>query len=69
MTNENAIMQRFELINSYLNERTRRIFLAAEAMSIGWGGVTRVSLATGVSRDAITDGVKELKAVGRKENS
>jgi Rhodopirellula transposase. len=65
MTNENAIAQRFELINPYLNERTRRIFLAAEAMSIGWGGVTKVSLATGVSRDAITDGVRELKALER----
>jgi len=29
------------------------------------GGVTKVSLATGVSRDAITDGVRELKALER----
>lgn len=39
----------------------RRLVAAAESEAIGYGGVTAVSHATGVSRRAITEGIKELK--------
>jgi hypothetical protein len=39
----------------------RRLVAAAESESIGYGGVTAVAHATGVSRRAITEGLKELK--------
>ena len=39
----------------------RRPVAAAESDSIGYGGVSAVSRATGVSRRAITEGIKELK--------
>jgi transposase len=45
-----------------LNERQRRLFLAAEAEAIGYGGVSQVSSASGVSRVTITQGIKELKS-------
>ena len=44
-----------------LNERQRRLFLAAEAEAIGYGGISQVSQVSGVSRVTITLGVKELK--------
>jgi len=55
-----AITQRFELVSPFLDERTRRVWAAAEATSLGHGGVTAVSQATGVSRRAVAVGLKEL---------
>lgn len=43
-----------------LNERQRRIFIASEARSYGFGGVKRLSEITGVSRQTIYAGLKEL---------
>lgn len=56
-----SIKNRYSLISSFLNERTRRLWAAAEALDQGHGGITAVSKATGVSRRAITEGCKELK--------
>ena len=50
MTNENEIRIRFETLSPFLDERLRRLFAAAEAKAIGYGGITLVSKATGVSR-------------------
>jgi transposase len=55
------IKKRFLSIAPILDERLRRIFAAAEAMAIGYGGATLVSRETGVSRAAIALGCKELK--------
>jgi hypothetical protein len=55
------IKTRFESIAPFLDERLRRIFAAAEAMAIGYGGPSLVSRETGVSRAAIALGLKELK--------
>jgi Rhodopirellula transposase DDE domain len=56
-----ALKRRFELLAPSVDERTRRLVAAAEAVAIGWGGVSRVSQATGVSRRAISQGIKELQ--------
>ncbi len=39
----------------------RRLVAAAESEAIGYGGVSAVARATGVSRRAITEGLKELR--------
>jgi hypothetical protein len=51
---------RFRSLSSFLNERMRRLVAAAESAAIGYGGVSLVARATGVSRRAITEGMKEL---------
>ena len=56
-----AIKQRFKLLSSVADERLRRLVAAAESIAIGYGGVSIVSRATGVSRRAIALGTKELK--------
>ena len=43
-----------------LNERDRRLALATEAKSWGYGGITAVQNATGVSRKTIWRGMAEL---------
>ena len=56
-----AIKCRYGYINQFLNEKARRLFLASEAKTIGWGGIEKVSRATGVSSDTISKGCKELE--------
>jgi len=54
------IQRRFRSLSPFLDERMRRLVAAAESDAIGYGGVTTVARATGVSRRAITEGMKEL---------
>lgn len=61
MKEEEAIKQRFERVAGELNERTRRLLAASEAMALGWGGISAVSRATGLSRQVISNGIKELQ--------
>ena len=44
-----------------LNERTLRLFAAAEAVSLGRGGISLVSRALDISRDRIYRGIKDLE--------
>ncbi len=46
----------------HLNERSRRMLAATEAVGIGYGGVSLVSRACGLSRVTITKGINELDA-------
>jgi hypothetical protein len=45
----------------HLNERSRRMVAAAEAQGLGYGGVSLVSRACGLSRVTITKGLRELQ--------
>lgn len=55
------INQRFASLEPFLDERLRRLCAAAEAKALGYGGVSAVARATGVSRRAIARGLKELE--------
>jgi hypothetical protein len=54
------IKKRFKLLAPLLDERQLRLYVAAEALAIGRGGISLTSHATGVSRPTITIGCKEL---------
>ena len=60
MAEVEAIRRRFELLARHLDERTRRLLAASEALAIGRGGASAVARATGVSRRVIGEGIKEL---------
>ena len=49
-----------------LSERGRRLVLAAEARSLGHGGVAKVARASGLSESTIHRGLCELKKRGRR---
>ena len=51
---------RFAAVRDLLDERSRRLVAAAESVSLGRGGISAVSRATGMSRPVIREGVKEL---------
>ncbi len=61
MREADAIARKFAAIWPHLDERARRLFAANEARELGYGGVTRVSRACGLSRVTITKAVSELK--------
>ena len=50
-----TISQKYQLLKSVLNERSKRIFAAVEANAIGRGGIQTVSLATGLNRNTIDE--------------
>ena len=52
----------FAVLWPHLNERQRRLLLAAEARHLGRGGVTRVAVAAGVSRQTVHQALHELEA-------
>jgi hypothetical protein len=45
----NAIKSKYEALRSELDEKSRRLWAAAEANSIGHGGISAVSKATGLA--------------------
>lgn len=57
-----VLVQRFRPIWPLLDERTRRIMAANEAMGLGYGGVSIVHRACGLSRKAIAKGIREIEA-------
>lgn len=61
---EQVLGAKFATILPHLDERQRRLLLAAEARSLGFGGVSLVARAAGVSRVTVTSGVDELDAGG-----
>jgi len=58
--NHKDIRRRFRSLAAFLDERMRRLVAAAESEAVGYGGISAVARATGVSRRAITEGMKEL---------
>jgi transposase len=58
---EETIQSKYEQLAPYLNETSIRMWAAVEALSLGYGGITSVSRATGLSRTTIHAGVSELE--------
>src|ERR1039457_7546005 len=54
------IRDKLMLVWPHLNERSRRMLAATEALGIGYGGVSLISRASGLSRVTITKGLSEL---------
>ena len=61
MDTNSKIKQRIEAVLPILNERQSRIYLASEALSHGWGGITLISNLSEKSPKVIQLGIKELK--------
>lgn len=53
---------KFNALAGDLDERGPRRWAATEAMALGYGGITTVALATGLSDRTIRTGIKELRS-------
>ena len=56
-----SVARRYGVLRRHLDERQRRLVLAAEAVELGYGGIKVVALATGVHPDTVAKGVRELE--------
>jgi hypothetical protein len=56
-----GVQEKYTALAAIMDERLRRRWAATEAMAIGWGGITAVARATGLSPTTIRDGIAELK--------
>jgi hypothetical protein len=60
MENEAMVKQKYAALAPTFNERTRRLWAATEAIALGYGGISIVARATGISRRAIAEGKNEI---------
>jgi DNA-binding phage protein len=61
VASEAEVKERFSRLEAWLDERSRRLWAAAESAAHGRGGISLVARASGVSRRAIAVGLAELK--------
>jgi hypothetical protein len=61
---EATIVGKFVVMAPLLDERARRLWAAAESIAIGYGGDALVSSATGLARETIRNGRRELAEGG-----
>jgi len=54
------IRRKFQALSCDLDERAKRRWAATEAQAIGWGGITTVAAATGISDRTIRNGLCEI---------
>jgi hypothetical protein len=62
VVDEVAIGERFRALAGELDERQRRLWAAAEARSVGRGGIAATARATGIAPDTIRKGIRELES-------
>jgi Rhodopirellula transposase DDE domain len=55
-----AIRNKYQALRPVMDENVRRRWAACEARAIGWGGITAVAEATGLSRPTIRAGLAEV---------
>ena len=60
---EAEIRERYRHVRDSLNERSRRLFAASEALAFGYGGSSAVHRATGLSQAIIRRGIAETRAI------
>ena len=61
MNTEQQISEKMAMVIPHLNEKQRRLLMAAEAKVLGWGGISKVAKATGVSRVTIHKALAEVE--------
>ena len=59
-TTTERVREKFLALAPMMDERMRRQWAATEAMALGWGGVSTVAMATGLARNTITAGIRDL---------
>jgi hypothetical protein len=67
VVDERGIGERYRLLNAQgvLDERSRRLWAAAEARSAGYGGIAAVVRATGISESTVLRGLADLDSEER----
>ena len=62
MATDSQLQEKYKKLLPYLDEKSSRLYLASEALSLGRGGKVKVSKLAGVSRVRINKGISELES-------
>jgi hypothetical protein len=62
MDSDGQLIRYFVGMWPHLDEHARRLVAASKAVELGYGGVSRVSRACGLSRVTLSKGVEELES-------
>ena len=57
-----GVREKYQALSPILHEKARRCWAACEALSLGYGGISLVATATGLSRPTIRRGISEIQA-------
>ena len=57
-----SLRQKYSAVRDVLHERGRRIWAATEAQQLGWGGISLVEKAIGMSHTTIRRGLREIQS-------
>jgi len=68
MKDNPSLKAKFDTLWPHLDERSRRLMAAGEAVHLGRGGINQVSRACGLSRVTITKGIAELSLAPLEEH-
>ncbi len=60
---ESEIRERYDTLKGSFTERSRRLFVANEAMAFGFGGIIAAARATGMAPSVIGNGIREVRAI------
>jgi Rhodopirellula transposase DDE domain len=60
-TPDTTVQEKYRFLTPIMDERMRRRWAATEALALGWGGITLVAQATGLSPVTIRQGIVELR--------
>jgi transposase len=60
-----GLRRKYAALLPVLDERARRHWAATEALELGWGGISAVAHATGLARDTVYGGIRELRQPGQ----
>lgn len=66
---EAQIKERYDAVKGSLTERSRRLFVAAEARAVGHGGMAAAFRATGMAKSSIGRGLRELDSIEERGES
>jgi hypothetical protein len=56
-----AVRNKYQALRPAMDEKVRRCWAACEAMAVGWGGISAVAEATGLSRPTLRAGIAEVQ--------
>jgi hypothetical protein len=63
------IRVKYLALSAVMDERLRRHWAATEATALGWGGISAVAAATGLARNTVAAGVRELAQRGEQSQA
>src|SRR6266511_692692 len=65
MSTLEGVRSRYEMLRPVMDERLCRLWAAAEARTLGLGGISQVARATGMMRKRVAAGLRELEQIAQ----